>query len=152
GTNFTGATAVRFGAAPVPRDAVFTVDSPTQITVTAPPHAAGVVDITVTTPSGTSPVVAADRYTYAPAPAVTALNPNQGPTTGGTAVKITGTNFTNVAAVHFGAVAATNFTVDSATQITATAPVHAVGAVDVTVTTPSGTSPVVAAGRFTYVP
>jgi hypothetical protein len=153
GTNFTGATAVRFGAVPVPRDAVFTVDSPTQITVTAPPQAAGVVDITVTTPSGTSPVVAADRYTYAPAPAVGAINPNQGPWTGGTVVRITGTHFTNATSVRFGARAATNFTVDSATQITATAPpAQTVGAVDVTVTTPSGTSPVVAAGRFTYVP
>jgi hypothetical protein len=151
GTNFTGATAVRFGAVPVPADATFTVDSPTQITVTAPAQAAGVVDITVTTPSGTSPVVAADRYTYAPAPAVTALNPNQGPTNGGTAVIITGTAFTNVTAVKFGSLAATNFTVNSATQITATAPAQAAGVVDVAVTTPSGTSPAVAADNFTYV-
>jgi hypothetical protein len=148
GTNFGGATAVKFGNAAAAR---FNVDSPTQITAVAPPQAAGVVDITVTTLSGTSPVVAADRYTYAPAPGVTAINPNRGPTTGGTAVRITGTNFTNVTGVKFGAVAAANFTVDSATQITATAPAQAGGAVDITVTTPSGTSPAVAADRFTYV-
>jgi hypothetical protein len=150
GTNFTGAFEVKFGTDLVPRQAVFTVDSPTQITVTAPPHAVGVVDITVRTPSGTSPVVAADRYTYAPVPDVTAINPTHGPATGGTAVIITGTAFTNVTSVNFGALAATRFTVNSATQITATAPAQPAGPVDVTVTTPSGTSAVVAAGRYTY--
>jgi hypothetical protein len=48
-------------------------------------------------------------------------------------------------------VAATGFTVDSATTITTTAPVHATGAVDVTVTTPAGASATSANDRFTYV-
>jgi hypothetical protein len=36
----------------------------TQITVTAPGHSAGVVDVTVTTPAGTSPATNADLYTF----------------------------------------------------------------------------------------
>jgi hypothetical protein len=52
-------------------------------------------------------------------PTVTNVNPNTGPTSGGTSVTITGTNFSGVTAVRFGN-AAGSFIVDSATQITAT--------------------------------
>ncbi len=50
GTNFTGATAVKFGAA----SATFTLVNASEITATAPPGAAGTVDIIVTTPQGSS--------------------------------------------------------------------------------------------------
>jgi hypothetical protein len=72
GQNFTGATQVLFGSVPATG---FTVDSATQITAVTPAQAAGVVDVTVVTPFGTSAVVAAGSYTYvaaavaAPAPA-----------------------------------------------------------------------------------
>ena len=36
----------------------------TKIKVKAPPHAAGTVDVTVTTTGGTSPITANDKYTY----------------------------------------------------------------------------------------
>ncbi|WP_215543460.1 PxKF domain-containing protein [Amycolatopsis sp. CA-230715] len=86
-----------------------------------------------------------------PTPTVTSVNPASGPKTGGTVVAITGTNFTGATAVHFGATAATSFTVNSATSITATAPASAVvGAVDVTVTTPAGTSATNPGDRYTY--
>ena len=42
----------------------FTVNSSTSITAVAPAGAAGPVDVRVTTPAGTSPVTAADRFTY----------------------------------------------------------------------------------------
>ena len=62
GTDFAGATAVRFGATAATS---FTVNSDTSITATAPPAAAvGAVDITVTTAAGTSALVPADRYSY----------------------------------------------------------------------------------------
>ena len=51
GSNFTGATAVYFGTVEVTN---FYVNSAGQITVMAPAHAAGTVDITVVTPGGTS--------------------------------------------------------------------------------------------------
>ena len=61
GTNFTGATAVKFGNT----NAAFTVVSTTTITVTTPSvTSTGTVDITVTTPGGTSAISSADRFTY----------------------------------------------------------------------------------------
>ena len=87
GNGFTGATEVDFGAAnPAPS---FEVVSDGEITATS---AAGVgtVDITVTTPGGTSAVGAADEFTYTPVPVVTGVSPDTGPTVGGTTVTITG--------------------------------------------------------------
>ena len=76
-----------------------------------------------------------------PVPTVTDVSPSSGPSTGGTAVTITGTNFSAVSAVNFGATPAATYTVQNGTSITATAPASTVGAgtVDVTVTT-EGTS------------
>ena len=52
-------------------------------------------------------------------------SPNSGPTAGGTAVTITGTNFAAGATVTFGGTAATNVVVVSSTSITATTPAGA---------------------------
>ena len=86
-----------------------------------------------------------------PPPVVTAINPSSGPVTGGTSVTITGTDLNGATAVAFGATPAASFTVNSATSITAVAPAHAAGTVDVTVTTPGGTSNTGPADTFTYV-
>jgi len=61
GTDFTGATVVKFG---VTAATPFTVNSPTKITATAPAHIAGLVDVTVTTPGGISATSSSDQYTY----------------------------------------------------------------------------------------
>ncbi len=84
-------------------------------------------------------------------PVVTSLSPSTGPTTGGTSVIITGSNFTGATAVTFGGVAATSFTVNSDIQITATSPPGAAGAVHVQVTTPGGPSATSASDQFTYI-
>ena len=147
GTNFTGATAVTFGATAATG---FTVNSATQITATAPAGSTGTVDVRVTTIGGTSATSAADQYTYVAAPTITSISPTAGPTGGGTSVTITGTNFTGATAVTFGATAVTGFTINSATQITATAPAGT-GTVDVRVTTVGGTSATSASDQFTYV-
>jgi hypothetical protein len=151
GTNFTGASAVKFGAT----NASFTVGSATSISATAPGGAAGAVDVTVTTPAGTSATSAADQFTYAPAvpaPTVTGVSPASGSTAGGTSVVIAGTGFTGATGVKFGSAPATAFTVNSATSVTAAAPAGAAGTVDITVTTAGGTSAVTAADHFTFVP
>jgi hypothetical protein len=62
GTGFQGATAVRFGSTSVTPAAVNSKGK--TITVTAPAHSAGVVDITVVTPAGTSSTSNADLYTF----------------------------------------------------------------------------------------
>ncbi len=64
GSDFGGATSVRFGATPA---AAFTVTSLASIVATVPPGPAGgaTVDVSVTSPDGTSPRVGSDRYSYA---------------------------------------------------------------------------------------
>jgi hypothetical protein len=52
--------------------------------------------------------------------------------------------------VDFGSTAATSFTVNSATSITATSPAESAGTVNVTVTTPGGTSATSYHDQFTY--
>ena len=150
GTGFAaapGTGAVRFGAT----TATYTINSNTQITATTPAGSAGTVDVTVSTVGGTSATSAADQFTYVPAPTVTSISPTSGPTSGGTTVTITGTNFSGATAVTFGGTAASGFTVNSNTQITATAPAQAAGTIDVRVTTGGGTSATSAADQFTYV-
>ena len=82
-------------------------------------------------------------------PTVSAVGPNSGATTGGAAVTLTGTNLAGATAVSFGGTPA-SFSVNSATSIAAVSPAHAAGSVDVTATTPGGTSATGAADRFTY--
>ena len=145
GTGFTGATSANFGA----RSASFTVSSDTRIMATSPAGSAGPVDVTVTTPVGTSATSMADQFTYFPPPTVTAIAPSNGPIAGATAVTITGTNFTGATTVKFGTATAT-FTVSSATQIAANSPAGSAGTIDVTVTTPGGTSKTSTSDQFTY--
>ncbi len=78
GTDFTGATKVTFGGTDAED---FNVDSDTQITATAPLHAAGTVQVQVTTPQGASPDTTADDYTYVAAPPTTAPPTTAPPTT-----------------------------------------------------------------------
>ena len=61
GINFAGATAVTFGGTAATS---FRVISPSVISAVTPAKAAGVADVVVTTPNGTSPNTVADNYTY----------------------------------------------------------------------------------------
>jgi hypothetical protein len=100
--------------------------------------------ITVTSSAATS---------QAAAPVVTGVNPTSGAAAGGTSVTVTGKYFTGATGVTFGAVAATSFTVNSDTSITATSPAGAAHTtVDITVTTPGGTSATSAADHYYYTP
>ncbi len=84
------------------------------------------------------------------APTVTAISPTSGTTTGGTQVTLTGENFTGTTDVQFGGTPAL-FSVDNDTTITATSPAAtSSGTVNVTVTTPGGTSATSSANEFTY--
>ncbi|MGW3041755.1 IPT/TIG domain-containing protein, partial [Kitasatospora sp. NPDC001159] len=138
GSGFSGVTAVRFGGVAA---SSFTVVSDKQITATVP-AGSGTVQVTVTTPGGTSNGVA---FTYAvAAPVIGSVSPVSG--AAGLVVTLTGSGFSGVTAVRFGGVAASSFTVVSDKQITATVPAGS-GTVQVTVSTPGGTSNGVA---FTY--
>jgi len=147
-TAYSGASGVSLGG----RAATITADSSTQITVTSPASACpGTVDVTVTTPAGTSAITQNDEFTYTAAgPAVTGVSPASGSTAGGDSVTITGTGLGCAGSVSFGGTAAT-ITADSSTQITVTSPPSKVpGEVDVTVTTPAGTSAATDGDLFTY--
>jgi hypothetical protein len=145
GADFEEASAVKFGS----NDATsFKVNSEASITAVAPPGS-GTVDVTVTTPAGTSLTSSADTFYYQ-RPAVKRLSPKRGPELGGTSVTITGTNFAGVTAVKFGPNDATSFKVNSVTSITAVSPAHTSGNVDVTITTPDGTSAISGKDRFKY--
>ena len=150
GSGFTGATGASFGT--VAASNLIPV-SDTQLTVTSPQAAAGTVDVTVTTPAGTSTATPADQFTYvaaAAAPAVTGVSPTSGSVAGGDTVTVTGSGFTGATGVSFGTVAASNLVLVSDTQLTVTSPQAAAGTVDVTVTTPAGTSAATPADQFTY--
>src|SRR5207253_3065436 len=65
GSEFTGATSVKFGAT---NASSFSVDTGGQITATSPAESAGTVDVTVTTVGGTSATSASDQFTFVAAP------------------------------------------------------------------------------------
>src|SRR5262249_4286119 len=113
---------------------------------------AGAVDITVTTVAGTSATGGGDQFTYnATVPGVGGVTPASGPTSGGTIVTITGTNFTGATGGFFDLTfSALSFTVYSDTTIIAIAPPHGAGTVHITVTTYGGTSAQVPLDQFTY--
>src|SRR5262249_54789711 len=122
GTGFTSATQILFGDVAATS---YTVNSATQITVTAPAHTAGTVNVVVTTPFGTSFASPFDLYSYLAAPpSVSSLSASSGTTAGGTTVTITGSNLSGATRVDFGGVPAA-FTVNSDSSIIAVSPVHA---------------------------
>jgi plastocyanin len=85
-----------------------------------------------------------------PVPTIKRLAPRKGPPAGGTAVIITGTNFTGASAVTFGSIPAASFGVNSDAEITAVAPSEPPGRVDVRVTGPGGTSAITRHDRFKF--
>ncbi len=152
GMSSTGAVTVDFGGVAAGYGS-YLDGNPNTVYINAPPGM-GSVDVTVTTPGGTSAMSPADQYNYVyiPSPTVSALSPSSGALTGGTPVTIYGAGLGNATAVDFGGVAATSFTNNGDGTITADSPSGIVGAVDVTVATIAGTSAMVPADQFAYVP
>jgi hypothetical protein len=97
---------------------------------------------------------AADSFSVfygSPSPQVTSISSDQGGTSGGTYVTIGGNFVTGVTSVDFGGVSVP-FTADLADgTVSASAPPHSAGTIDITVSTPGGTSQLSSADQFTYV-
>ncbi|MBK6563050.1 IPT/TIG domain-containing protein [Candidatus Amarobacter glycogenicus] len=148
GVNFTGATSVTFGGYACTSLIVLTANT---ITCVTPAHVAGTVDVVVTTPAGSNSTTGtANDYTYTGGPTITSLSPDTGLANGTTVVTITGTGFTaSGTVVRFDGIVAIHSFVDSE-MLVAVAPAHSAGVVDVSVTTPGGTSPNTIADDFTY--
>lgn len=134
GIRFTNANQVQFGGVSA---SSFTVNSATQITVTAPAN--GLTGpICVSSPG---PFTGCSATDFAFPPNVSSFTPSSGPT--GTSVTINGSNFQGATSVTFGGgAAASPFTVDPAgTSITTTVPGNAItGPITVTGPAGSGTS------------
>jgi hypothetical protein len=114
------------------------------------PASTGSASTTVTTTSDTKATTTSVTISTAHGPIVTGVNPPTGFTTGGTSVTITGSGFNGASKVDFDGNAATGVTVIGDSSITAASPPGAEGTVDVTVTTPDGTSSTTPADQFTY--
>ncbi|MBV9497010.1 MAG: IPT/TIG domain-containing protein, partial [Acidobacteria bacterium] len=143
GTGLTTASSVTFDGLA----ATITNKTSTSVTVTTPAHAAGAVNVVVTTGGGSATIT--NGYTYVEAPTLASVSPNAGPTAGGqTGVVLTGTNLTGATQVRFGTTSATITNV-TATTVTVTTPARAAGTVNVSVTTPGGTA--TANNAYTYV-
>lgn len=141
GVGLSTATSVTFGA----NAATPTVVSDNLISVTVPAGAAaGSVGVTVTTAGGSSNGLS---YTYVDSPAIVSLAPTSGPTSGGTAVTVSGSGFTSTTTVTVGGVEAP-FSALSDSALSIVTPPGAAGAVDVVVITTGGSA--TAADAFTY--
>ncbi|CAN2230089.1 Listeria/Bacterioides repeat [Candidatus Nanopelagicaceae bacterium] len=95
------------------------------------------------------PLIVTTEAGCVPQPTITSLSVATGFTTGGTSVRLTGTNLTGVNKVWAGSTLATNVTVESSTSLTFTTPAGTAGAVAISLSGPSG--PALKSGLFTYV-
>ena len=133
GQRLTDVKRVIFGTVPATD---IRAKSARRLVVTAPPEAAGQVLVRVVTKHGASKRTSATGFTYVTtAPALARVSPANGPTVGGTRVTLTGTDLTGATTVRFGTAIATSVVVSSPTTVVATTPPHAVGTINVTVTT-----------------
>jgi hypothetical protein len=154
---FGEVTALKFGSKPATISKVESEGVNQTITAISPPGE-GTVDVIATLAEGpqsttpgcrTGPGESCDRFTYLPTGPVTQVEPDFGPTHGGTAVRISGISLSGATAVMFGSTPAASFTVQSDSSIIARSP-SGTGTVDITVTTPGGTSATGVADLFSY--
>jgi protocatechuate 3,4-dioxygenase beta subunit len=148
GHGFDRASVVQFGGI----SASFRILSDSEISAVAPPSATrGTIDVTVTSPFGTSPAGPADWFRYIGSPWAGSISPDHGNVQGGTPVTIRGLDLDLATKVMFGTYSATSFRVNPDGSVTAIAPQHLVpNTVYVTVTTPYGTSDRTANVQFRF--
>ncbi|WP_306205035.1 IPT/TIG domain-containing protein [Actinoplanes sp. RD1] len=148
GSSLASVTSVKFGGT----EATFqplVANGVTKLVATAPAHATGLVDVTVTNAAGTSAAVKTSKFTYVPpAPGITRLDPATVTVLGGQPVTLAGSDLAGVTSVKVGTVTAPATKV-TATSLTFAAPVRPAGTYPVTVTNAWGTSN--PAGQLTYV-
>lgn len=149
GSGFSHATAVYFGSQ---RAASYHVSSDSSMTAVSPPVSTpGSVHVVVQF-GGSGTAASTATFTYLARPRVASVSPMTGTTGGGTWVTIDGTALARTIQVSFGGASATRIDMVSDTELRALTPAHLAGPVDVTITTPGGTSATSPADRFTYLP
>jgi hypothetical protein len=127
------------------------LESATEVTVVTPPHDKGLVDIVVKVGEKTS--TSAGVFTFSdaavaePELVVSGVAPDQGATSGGETVTITGEGFAGSPTVFFGTVAGSSVALSGST-LTVVTPKHDKGLVDIVVKVGEKTS--TSAGAFTF--
>ncbi len=131
-------------------NAILEVDfvSPTELTITIPEGAAGVVEIVLTNPDGQSDTIVIEIEPRVPAPILDSAASDSGIITGGKIVQLLGENFQEGASVTVGGNEILEVDFVSPTELTITIPEGAAGVVEIVLTNPDGQS---AAIEFTYV-
>lgn len=120
GANLRADCTVRFGGVPASNVAFVGANA---ITVTTPPFAAGPADVSLS--CGSDAFVLPSGFTYlAATPTLSNVTPSFGSTSGGTLVKITGTNIGTGCWPFFDNIPASVAVVKSSTEITASVPSH----------------------------
>ncbi|KTD46279.1 IPT/TIG domain-containing protein [Legionella quateirensis] len=135
GTNFTNSSTVTFDGVSASNIVVI---NETTLTADTPAHAAGAVDVVVTTAAGSDTLT--NGYTYLAIPTLSTINPVSGTAIGNTGVTLTGTHFMGTISVTFDGIPATSVHVVNNNAVTAVTPAHAAGPVNVVITTPDGSA------------
>jgi hypothetical protein len=138
GQGFLGVKKVIFGGASATHLKVL---SQSQLTVESPVAPSAQAHVQVETPAGTSASTSSALFNYVPE--ITAVNPNQGPLTGGNTVTVTGVGLTSEHGFEysFGGDLATGVSCSSSTTCTMVVPTHGLGSVQLEIETPFGNSP-----------
>jgi len=146
GTGFESGITATLGGVNCP---ITSVASSTEIVCTTGSTSTyGAQTISVTNTDGKSGSLSSGYNYLRPAPTITSLNVTSGPTSGGTAIIITGNQYSSGATVAIGGVACT-VTATSATTISCTTGLSSAGAKNVVVTGEDGQT-VTANNAFTY--
>ena len=145
GSNFISGATVKLGSTPCPVSS----STSTSITCDAPPVAeAGVLPVYVTNPDeqmGTQ----TNALSYRAAPTISAISPEDGTTTGGTEITITGTGFMEDPVVTIGGLSCLNIQFLSATSVKCNVPVGTSGSKTVILENTDAQS-VALANAYTY--
>ena len=148
GGNLSNATAVAFGSL----QATIVSETDNQIVVDVPPASAamGLVDVTVTTPAGTTETTPDDQVSYVSAPAVSDISVSSGDRSGGDLASAITATADDATAVDFGQDPG-EIVYESDSSIDVYSPTSTVSSTDITVVTPGGTSATTPQDLFTYV-
>jgi len=148
GSGFTPSSVVDFGSHPAQ---VLEVSPDGKYMAVRAPAGSGSVHVSVTTSQGESTPTAANVFHFKKIqPVVTGIAPTSGGPAGGYGILIAGDDFNGATAVYFGLAPASHIVVSSDGQYIGCTVPAGIGTVDVTVTTPSGTSSNVTVDQFTY--
>ncbi len=149
---FAGPTGTNTAGVYLPNGGITTTDASGIAAITATSSGRpGILSVTASVAGVTTPATFTLTNTADPAATVTltGFSLPTGPTAGGGTITITGTNFSGATAVLFDTTAATGVTVVNSTTITVVVPGHAIGTVDITVTTNGQTASI---HGYTYLP